>query len=130
MLLIDEIEKNYPHQTIFRLINKFDVLQNIKTSPLDVLYSQKLYALFNRKKPKGRDFFDILFLSNKAAPNFEYLDLKLGISDGAQLKAYLDKGCQSINFDEIINDVRPFLFNPKDVEKIKLFPQWVESLSV
>ena len=83
------------------LINKFDVLRNIITSPIDVLYSQKLYTVFNRKRPKGRDFFDILFLSNKTKPNFDYLNLKLKIKTEKALKAYLIKGCGSINFDDI-----------------------------
>jgi len=39
-----------------------DLREYSATSPMDLLYSQKLYAPFNRKRPKGRDFFHILGL--------------------------------------------------------------------
>ncbi len=126
LIQFDTEPQNFKHKTEIKLLNKFDVLQNIVTSPLDVLYSQKLYAAFNRKRVKGRDFFDILFLSNKTKPNFDYLNLKLNIKDEKALKLYLKKGCKLVNFNEITNDVRPFLFNPTDIEKIKLFPDWIE----
>ena len=129
LIQFDTEPQHFKHKTQINLINRFDVLQNIMTSPLDVLYSQKLYTAFNRKRAKGRDFFDILFLSNRTKPNFDYLNLKLGIKNNKTLKSYLEKGCKTLNFDEIIADVKPFLFNPKDVEKIKLFPAWVASLS-
>jgi predicted nucleotidyltransferase component of viral defense system len=128
LIQFDTEPQHFKHQTEVRLINKFDVLQNIITSPLDVLYSQKLYTAFNRKRAKGRDFFDILFLSRKTAPNFDYLKQKLNISNMKALKTHLQAGCATVNFDQLANDVRPFLFNPNDVEKVKLFPSWVDSL--
>lgn len=128
LIQFDTEPQNFKHKTDVKLINKFDVLQNIVTSPLDVLYSQKLFAAFNRKRPKGRDFFDILFMSNKTTPNFDYLTVKLGISDIQKLKTYLIKNCELLDFKALIDDVKPFLFNPKDIEKIKLFPEWVKNL--
>ena len=108
LIQFDTEPQNFPHKTIVQLINQFDVLQNIITSPLDVLYSQKLFAAFNRKRAKGRDFFDLIFLSNKTTPNFDYLNFKLGIKDNAALKTYLEHGCQSVNFNELVNDVKAF----------------------
>lgn len=128
LIQFDTEPQNFQHKTQIKLINKFDVLQNVVTSPLDVLYSQKLYTAFNRKRPKGRDFFDILFLDNKTKPNFDYLNLKLKIKNQQALKLYLKKNCKQIHFGDMIQDVKSFLFNPKDSEKIKLFPQWVENL--
>ena len=128
LIQFDTEPQHFSHKKEIKLINKFDVLKNINTSPLNVLYSQKLYAAFNRKRAKGRDFFDILFLSNKTKPNFNYLNFKLRIKNEKSLKNYLKKGCDEIRFDEIIRDVKPFLFNPKDIDKIRLFPNWVKSL--
>jgi predicted nucleotidyltransferase component of viral defense system len=127
LIQFDTEPQHFKHKTKTVLINKFDILQNIVTSPLDILYSQKLYAIFNRKRPKGRDFFDILFLSNKTKPNFDYLDLKLKIKNAAALKKYLIKGCQAVDMGEMVKDVSPFLFNPVDVEKIKLFLNWIDA---
>ena len=128
LIQFDTEPQHFKHKTEIKLINKFDVLRNIVTSPLDVLYAQKLYTAFNRKRAKGRDFFDILFLSNKTKPNFNYLYLKLKINTEKKLKTYLKKGCTSVNFREMVNDVKPFLFNLRDAEKIQLFPEWVNSI--
>ncbi|MCW5589330.1 MAG: nucleotidyl transferase AbiEii/AbiGii toxin family protein [Legionellales bacterium] len=129
LIQFDTEPQSFPHNTELKLINRFDVLQNIVTSPLDVLFSQKLYAAFNRKRPKGRDFFDIIFLSNKTKPNFEYLKLKLNIDNINKLKDYLIEKCSKVDFSDLANDVRPFLFNSADINKVKLFPDWVKSIT-
>lgn len=127
LIQFDTEPQNFPHKTTTVLINQFDVMQKIVTSPLDIIYSQKLYAAFNRKRAKGRDFFDILFLSNKAQPNFDYLQLKLNIKSLAELKHYLITQCENTDFKLLAKDVEPFLFNPKDTQKILLFPEWIKT---
>lgn len=128
LIQFDTEPQHFPHENEVKLINQFDVLQNIVSSPLDVLFSQKLYAAFNRKRPKGRDFFDILFLSNKTTPNFEYLKLKMNIDNQKDLKAYLLEKSQLTDFKALAKDVAPFLFNANDINKVFLFPDWVKTL--
>ncbi|MCF6239712.1 MAG: nucleotidyl transferase AbiEii/AbiGii toxin family protein [Bacteroidales bacterium] len=59
------------------ILNKFDVFTSINTTPKDILLAQKFYALINRKRKKGRDFFDIIFLMKSTRPNFDYLQQKI-----------------------------------------------------
>ena len=54
-------------------INKFDVFRPILVTPIDILLSQKIITAFNRKRPKGRDFYDIMFLIGKTRPNYDFL---------------------------------------------------------
>ena len=61
------------------ILNKFDVFTQIFITPLDILLSQKFFAICNRKQPKGRDFFDAVFLLGKIKPNYDYLELKMDI---------------------------------------------------
>jgi hypothetical protein len=86
------------------------------------LLAQKFTALCLRKKSKGRDFFDIVFLLSKLVkPNYEYLKMKLDVSNASQLREKVKHLCADIDLEEMVMDVRSFLFNPTDEKKIRLF---------
>lgn len=108
------------------ILNKFDVFTQIFITPLDILLSQKIFAICNRKQPKGRDFFDAIFLLGKTNPNYDYLELKLKIKTPAELKKKLLDRCAKINMKEVADDVKPFLFNPDDTKKVLLFPEYIK----
>lgn len=109
------------------ILNKFDVFTQINCTPPDILLAQKFYAILNRKRNKGRDFFDVIFLLSKIkAPNYAYLQLKSGIKNGAELKRKILNHCRLIDMDEMAKDVQPFLFNPNDANRVKLFPKYLE----
>lgn len=109
------------------ILNKFDVFTSIFITPVDVLLAQKFYAVINRKRNKGRDFFDIVFLLGKdVKPNYDFLNCKLKISNESQLKEIILEKCKQISMDEMANDVAPFLFNPKDVNKVLLFEEYLK----
>lgn len=108
------------------LLNKFDVFTQINITPLDILLAQKFYAICNRKQSKGRDFFDAVFLMAKTQPNYDYLNLKLKVNSATKLKNALLKKCATLDMNAIANDVKPFLFNPNDINKVILFPKLIE----
>jgi hypothetical protein len=61
--------------------------------------AQKFYAVINRHRNKGRDFYDLVFLMSKdVVPDYNYLDMEL-----------------------MAKDVEPFLFNTSDLEKVVHF---------
>jgi len=60
-------------------INKFGVYRKILVNPPDVLLAQKLLAVFFRKREKGRDFYDVSFLSAKTRPNYPYIEGVTGL---------------------------------------------------
>ncbi len=95
--------------------------------PVDILLSQKIFAALARPRPVGRDFFDIVFLFGKTAPNYQYLQAKVGIKNTVELKAKLLERCQGLDFKQLGRDVEPFLFSPSDVKKVLLFKDFVES---
>jgi predicted nucleotidyltransferase component of viral defense system len=111
-----------------KFLNRFDVFTQINVVPLPTLLSQKIYAAFNRKRLMGRDFYDILFLWPKTQPDYEYLDHKLHISIPEQLKKYLVNSIKSVDFISLSKDLEPFVFTPKDAQRIIYFPEWVNSL--
>lgn len=108
-------------------LNKFDVFTSIKITPLSLLLAQKFYAVLNRKRNKGRDFFDIVYLlSLNVKPDFAFLEQKQGITNGTQLKSTILEHCQQLDMLEMANDVAPFLFNANDVKKIQHFEAFLE----
>ena len=124
---LDAEPQEYSYKTDRIIINKFDVFTRINVVPATTLLSQKIYAIFTRKRPMGRDFYDVLYLSGKVKPDFNYLKLKLDIGDFKVLKRKLLKFCKSLNFKKLAKDVSPFLFIPKDADKILLFPEYIRN---
>ena len=113
------------------LLNKFDVFTQINTTPRDILLAQKFYAIINRKRNKGRDFFDIVFLlSQEQIPNYEYLFAKLGIESPEILRQRIIEKCEQLDMKEMAQDVSPFLFNTKDEKKVLLFSKYMEQVKL
>lgn len=109
------------------ILNRFDVFTQIFVTPPELLLAQKFYAILNRQRNKGRDFFDAIFLLSKIdAPNYAYLKLKTGITTAGELKERLLEKCSGINMEEMARDVQPFLFDPSDTRKVVLFADYIK----
>src|SRR5690606_356491 len=117
-----------PNQPI---INKFDVFTQINSTPKSLLLAQKFFAVINRKRNKGRDFFDIVFLlGQNVTPNYNYLSLKININKAEDLRKLVVEKCSSLDMQEMANDVKPFLFNSKDVKKVALFTEYIKHVEL
>ncbi|MCG2712281.1 MAG: nucleotidyl transferase AbiEii/AbiGii toxin family protein [Candidatus Omnitrophica bacterium] len=108
------------------VINKFDVFLGINVVPVDILLAQKFYAIMNRKRVIGRDFYDAMFLAGKAEPDFAYLSKRMGIKNKDELKSALLERCVKLDFKLLAKDIEQFLFSPADAKKVLLFPEYVE----
>jgi len=109
-------------------LNKFDVFTQIAVTPPDILLAQKIHALLNRKRAKGRDFYDVVFLLQKTKPNYDYLKQKIGLVDSQSLKDKILNHVKGINLKELARDVEPFLFQPSDSRKINLFSEYIKQI--
>lgn len=127
LIQVDTVPQNFSYTPDKPLLNKFEVFTQINAVPKDILLSQKIYASVNRKRLMGRDFFDIVFLYGIGAmPNFKYLEKNIGTKNEAELKTYLSEKIIDLNFESLAKDVEPFLFNPKDKNKVVLFREFME----
>lgn len=119
-----------PHDFSFvaekKILNKFDVFTSIFAVPSDIMLSQKIYAALNRKRAKGRDFYDIVFLLSFTKPNYEYLKEKIAISNPVSLKNKLSEVIGALDFKELARDIEPFLFSPGDSKKLEMFPEFIK----
>jgi hypothetical protein len=80
LVQLDTEPQNFEYSPTEIIINKFDVFEKIPSTTLSVLMAQKFYAILNRKRNKGRDFFDLAFLmAPDGKPEMKYIHQKLDL---------------------------------------------------
>lgn len=122
LIQLDTEPQHYEYEPDRFILNKFDVFTTILTAPPPLLMAQKIFAIFNRKRSKGRDFFDLIFLmSRNIKPDYNFLNAKLSISNATTLKEKLLEKCGELNFKNMAQDVEPFLFKHSDTKKVEQF---------
>ena len=131
LIQLDTEPQHFEYTPQSYILNRFDVFTAIQVTPPELLLAQKFYAILNRERNKGRDFFDVVFLLSLVnAPNYDYLQLKKNISNSDELKQALFERCNSINMNEMANDVQPFLFNAADVKKVLYFTDYIRQVKL
>jgi predicted nucleotidyltransferase component of viral defense system len=128
LIQVDTESHDFVYSPDNLILNKFDVFIQIAVTPPDILLAQKIYALLNRKRAKGRDFYDVVFLLQKTKPNYDYLQQKIGVADSQVLKDKIISHIRDLNLKELAKDVEPFLFNPSDSKKIILFTDYIKQV--
>jgi len=123
VIQIDVMPHNFEFCPQLYTLDKFDVYTKIKVTPIDLILAQKIFAILNRKRRMGRDFFDVDFLINNKniIPNFKYLKGKINISEPKTLKTKLKKELKNIDFKKMAKDVEIFLFDPKQKTRVEEF---------
>jgi predicted nucleotidyltransferase component of viral defense system len=125
LIQVDVEAQGYTFQPERRLLNQFDVFTAVLAPSLSLLLAQKITAILNRPRSKGRDFFDVTFLHARAKPDYGFLNQKTGIRTPEMLQEHLLAHCATLDFDEMARDVQPFLFHPRDANRVTLFPEFV-----
>jgi predicted nucleotidyltransferase component of viral defense system len=111
------------------ILNKFDVFTEIRTTPKSILLAQKIYAILNRKRNKGRDYYDVSYLLGlDILPDWLYLERKTGISNNKDLKSGLITHCENTDMKKMAKDVEPFLFDPKGINRVVQFLRLIDQV--
>ena len=126
LIQVDTAAQGFDYQPEIRILNKFDVFTEIRVTPLDVLLSQKIYTAVNRKRAKGRDFFDITFLFSRTKPDLRFLRQKMGIETADSLRREVLERIEDYDFQELAGDVAPFLMNKDQVKRVEKFREFWE----
>ncbi len=126
LVQIDSLSQGFSYKPERKILNKFDVFTEIFTPSPELLLSQKINAIFTRKRAKGRDFYDVVFLLSFTKPNYQFLTQKWGIENGEGLRAKLMEMASKLDFKDLARDVEPFLFNPSDSKKVELFADFIK----
>ena len=86
----------------------------------------KVAALLGRGK--GRDFYDLIFLSSFAKPNYAFLQERCGIADDAELKSALQDVLLHTDLQLKRQDFAHLVIDERQADKILLFPNIVPTL--
>ena len=124
LIQLDTVAQGYPYSPEIRILNKFDVFTEIRVTPLGVLLSQKIYTAINRKRPKGRDFYDMTFLLSKTRPDYGFIHQKMGIGSPENLREELLLKIEDFNFETLAGDVAPFLIAKDQVKRVVKFREF------
>ena len=124
---VDAQKKKKIVKTEIGLLNKFGVFRNVVVNPPEVLMAQKLLAILYRPRAKGRDFYDVSFLSGKAKPDFAYIKKTTGLNK-EQFSEKMIERCEKMNLNNLAKDVEPFLFDPGQKERVVLFRESLASI--
>lgn len=131
LIQLDTEPQHFKFEPEKYILNRFDVFTQIFITPLNILLAQKFYAILNRDRNKGRDFYDVIFILSKIdSPDYDYLNGKVNISNAKDLKDRIAEKCDKIDMKEMANDVRPFLFDPSDAKKVVLFKDYINQVKL
>ena len=130
LIRVDSAAQGYVYQPEVRILNKFDTFTEVRVAPLGLLLSHKLYTAINRKRPKGRDFFDITFLLGRTKPDYGFLVQKMGINSPEHLRQAILERIVAYDFEALARDVEPFLIDQPQVKRVKLFRTYWEQVEI
>lgn len=107
-------------------INKLGFTFLLRCAPADIICSMKVAALLGRGK--GRDFYDLIFLSSFTKPNFAFLQERCGIADGGELNSALQDVLLHTDLQLKRQDFAHLVIDERQADKILLFPNIIPTL--
>jgi len=125
LIQIDTEPQGFPYAPDKFILNKFDVFSRINVVPVDILAAQKILCIFDRSRPMGRDFLDVVFLLGVSGVNYDYLSQKLSVRNSTELRERLLLRCAQLDFVRLAKDVEPFVYSGRDVDRVLMFPDFV-----
>lgn len=108
-------------------LNQFDLFRELLVNPEDILLAQKLIAALERKRPKGRDFYDVSFLYGRTKPSIVYVEQKMRINWPEFQKRVLSR-CEELDFKMLAKEVEPWLIKSDQNERVKRFPAFIQEV--
>lgn len=125
LIQVDTFDQGVEYQPELFILDKFEFFKQIKVTPKDVILSQKLWTITQRSRLQGRDFFDAMFLLQTTQPNLAFLQATFGKDDLSVIADQIIDQLRNIDFQQLADDVRPFLLESSDADKILLFPDFL-----
>ncbi len=124
LIKLDTEKQHFDYERLIHRLDRFGVQATIRATPLPLLLSQKITDVMGRKRAKGRDFYDIHWALRRVKPNYDYLTARLEVSTPDALRQLIANRIESFDFDQLGQDVSPWLMNPEDERMVTTFPKF------
>lgn len=123
LISLDVEPQHYQYEPELVRLDRFDTFMNLLSTPLPLLLAQKCLAILERKRSKGRDFFDVAFLLARGVtmPDMGYLRERRGLDDTKALCEALLERCAPLDMEQLARDVDPFLFDAEGRGRVTYF---------
>ncbi len=128
LIKLDTEKQHFDYEREMYDLNKFGVRADIRITPLSLLASQKIAAVLGRKRPKGRDFYDLRFILAQTRPNYAYLQQRFGVSTPEGLRELVRNRIATFDFTLLAKDVAPFLLRREDITGVREFAGYWEGV--
>ncbi|PHI21305.1 hypothetical protein CEQ90_02585 [Lewinellaceae bacterium SD302] len=127
---LDTEKQHYEYERSLVRLQKFGVSADIFATPEALLASQKIAAIMGRKRPKGRDFYDLAWLLKRTTPDYGYLKQRFEVTTPEELRKLINERIAPFDFDQLTKDVAPFLFNQESLKMVKEFPEFWQEVTL
>lgn len=128
MIRLDSFQTKPLGKIDAHVISKADIFSEIRVYPPELMLAQKIDALFNRQRSKGRDIYDVVYLFSLTEPDYEYLNRAINVSNKKDLIAKMKKLFSEKELQALAQDVKPFLIDSKKIIQIEKFNLWLDSV--
>ncbi|MCK9378606.1 MAG: nucleotidyl transferase AbiEii/AbiGii toxin family protein [Candidatus Moranbacteria bacterium] len=125
LVRIDIVRKDKNFEPILHTLNKFDIYRNILVNPPEIILAQKLITILQRKREKGRDFYDVSYLYGKTQPDFSYIEKTLAVSKNEFIEKLVAR-CEELDFKYLAKDVEPFLLQSEQSARVVDFLEFIK----
>ena len=122
LIKLDTEKQHYSYTPRVHTLDKFGIQNDVLATPPELLCAQKIAAVLGRKRPKGRDFYDLHWLLTQLRPDYGYLQQRLQIKDAETLRTRVADHIQRFDFKQLALDVEPFLFDDEGLDPVRHFP--------
>jgi predicted nucleotidyltransferase component of viral defense system len=128
MIRLDSFCTKEAKNSVAHAIAKADIFSEIRVYPKELILAQKIETLFNRKRSKGRDVYDVVYLFSFSNPDYQYLEKTLGISNKKELIEKMRFLFSENDLKILAEDVKPFLIDTKKLVQVEKFNLWLAGL--
>lgn len=129
MIRLDSFQTRKLGKINTRIISKADIFSEIRVYPPELILAQKIDALFHRRRSKGRDIYDIVYLFSLTEPDYAYLNHTINISNKKDLVTKMKNLFSEKELQTLAQDVRPFLIDSRKIIQIEKFNLWLDSIN-
>lgn len=119
LVKIEAQDQGVDYQAQIVTINKLGFFFMLRCAPVDIICAMKVAALLGRGK--GRDFFDLLYLSSLTRPNYEFLRERCGVTDAGQLREILEEVLRHTDLNRKREDFKHLVADPMQADRILSF---------
>lgn len=128
LLKVEAQDQGIDYDKYIVTLNKLGFTFMLPCAPVDIICAMKIAAVLNRSK--GRDFYDLMFLSSLTSPNMKFIKAKCNINSVDELKSALSEVLRNTDLKMKCKDFTHLVIDERQADKILLFGDIIDKLCI